>query len=338
MATKRIDRSKRTKAELVEELENLQDQLAGQAAPDPTAAAVARTNAAATREAVKGLSVDQIVQNGAKFGLEVQRTVSELTQQAVQKAEELKTLQAAIEVETKELERLYQLDVAAASVQALISEHETMKAGLEKSIAAVRQAWDEEVQSHQKFVSQRNNELEATRRREQADYDYRTKQERERAQEEFNYKLRIAERNQAEQAARAQKEIDERLAAIRAQEEAIAAGNARIAGLDEEIKQASASAAAIAASSVKKDLEAKFALERKELEFQTQLAKQALISSEERNSRNLEEINKLQMQLDAARAEVRDIAKSAVEGASGQLALSKVMEVRQENGQPTRKS
>jgi hypothetical protein len=57
------------------------------------------------------------------------------------------------------------------------------------------------------------------------------------------------------------------------------------------------------------------------------------------NIKQSEEIAKLHVHLDAARQEVRDIAKSAVEGASGQVALQKVMEVRQDNGgQPRGKS
>lgn len=338
MATKKIDRSKRTKAELIDELETLQETLAGQPPQDPTATALARSNAAATREAVKGLSVDTIVQNGAKFGLEVQRTVSELTQQAVQKAEELKTLQAAIEIESKELERLYQLDVAVASVQALIAEHAEKKAELEKEMETARLAWSEEYNAHVKMVKQRDAEVAANRSRDQAEYEYRTKQERDRAKEEFDYKLRIQERDQAERIATAQKGINERLAAVAAQEEQLAAAKERLAGLDDEIKAASEKAASIAANAMKRDLTEKFALEKKDLELQIQLTKQSNVALNQQLDAARAEKEALQRQLDAARQEVRDIAKSAVEGASGTLALQKVMEVRQENGQGPRKS
>lgn len=338
MATKKIDRSKRTKAELIEELETLQSNLAGQAPQDPTATAIARSNAAATREAVKSLSVDTIVQNGAQFGLQVQRTVSELTQQAVQKAEELKTLNEAIEIESKELERLYQLDVAVASVQALISEHEEKKVLLEKEIETARGAWSEESVAHTKAVRQRDAEIAANRQREQAEYDYRTKQERDRSTEEFTYKLRIQERDQAERIATAQKGINERMQEVTAKEQEIAEGNARIAGLDAEISDAVKKAVAIATSSLKKDLEGGFALEKKDLETRIQLTHQSNIALNQQLDIARAEKESLQKQLEAARSEVRDIARSAVEGASGTLALQKVMEVRQENGSTPRKS
>lgn len=337
MASKtRAARSKRTKDELINELEQLEEKLQGQDAPDPTAQAIAKDNASKIRETAKGLSVDNIVAAGAKFGLDVQRTVAGLTEQAVQKAEELQTLLEAIEVEKAELERLYELDVVSASTAALIEEHKTKKATLEKEATIARQAWEEEKAAHQKFITQRNTELEAARRREQQEYDYRTKQERDRSTEEFNYKLQIAERDFAERAAQSEKQIAERLAEITKQEAALAADKARIEQLDEEIKKKSDAAVAIATNALKKDLETRFALEKKDLEFQIQLAKQAHVASEERNTRYIEEITKLQAQLDSARQEVRDIAKSAVEGASGNLALQKVMEVRQDNGAPGR--
>lgn len=334
----RAARSKRTKDELIDELETLERKVSSQEAPDPTAQAIAKENITKVREAVKGLSVDTIVANGAKFGLEVQRTVAGLTEQAVQKAEELRKLEEAIEIETAELEKLYDLDVAAASVKALIEEHQLKKETLEKEIAHTRTIWTEEQLAHTKTVNQRNADVEALRRREQADYDYRTKQERQRSEEEFQYKLQIAERDQAEKAAQAQKQIDSRVAEITKQEAELAAGKARIEGLDAELEKKTASAVAIATNSLKKDLLNGFEMEKKDLQLQIRLEQQKSEALASTNERLSQEIDKLQKQLDASRQEVRDIAKSAVEGASGQLALSKVMEVRSENGASPKKS
>ena len=332
----RAARSKRTKDELINELETLEEKLQGTEAPDPTAQAVAKENASKVRETVKALSVDTIVASGAKFGLDVQRTVANLTEQAVQKAEELKTLQEAIDIETAELERLYELDVVSASTAALIEEHKAKKSALEKEIAAARQAWEEEKTAHQKMIAQRNADLEAARRRDQQEYDYRTRQERERAQEEFKYNQSLQERALSDRIAAADKELELRKAEVAKQEAELATFKARIEGLDAEIKAKVDKEVAIATSSVKKELTNQFTMEKKDLEMQLRLEQQKVSNLEASNEKLTAEIAKLHVQLEAARSEVREIAKSAVEGASGNLALQKVMEVRQDNGSPTR--
>jgi hypothetical protein len=335
----RAARAKRTKDDLISELESLEQKLQGAEAPDPVAQTIAKENATKTLAAVKGLSVDNIVTKGATFGLEVQRTVAGLTEQAVLKAEELTNLQEAIAIESAELERLYDLDVVSASVQALIAEHTTKKAGLEQEILVARRAWEEEKTANQRFVTQRNTDLEQNRRREQAEYDYKTAQERGRVTEEFAHKMAISERDQAERDAQATKVINERLALLTAQEKDIQQFRARIEGLDAELKAKSDAAVAIATNSLKKELLGNFALEKKDLDLAIQLQIQKNGAVEQANAKLIEEVTKLHAQLDAARQEVRDIAKSAVEGASGQVALQKVMEVRQDNGgQPRGKS
>lgn len=333
---RKIDRSKRTKAELLSELKQLEERLHDAPSVDPTAQSLARERAAKTREDAKSLSVDTIVSKGASFGLEVQRTISSLTEQAAQKSEELRTLQEAVTIEQQELERLYQLDVASASVKALIEEHTERKAALEREIADARHAWAEEVAAHNRAVQQRNADVQAQRQREQQEYDYRTRQERQRAQDDFDYKLQIADRAQKERAGQFEKDMAVRVAEITRQEKELAQGRARIEGLDGEVKARVDKEVAIATNSLKSTLTSQFTLEKKDLEMQLQLSAQRNSSLIEQNNRLAAEIAKLHVALDAARAEVKDIAIKSVEGASGQTALQKVMEVQRENGQTPR--
>jgi hypothetical protein len=323
---KKIDRSKRTKAELIDELQALEAAVKNAPSTDPTAQALARERVTQTREAAKGLSVDTIVTKGASFGLEVQRTVSGLTEQALQKAEELRTLQEAVDVEKEELERLYQLDVVSASTKALVEE-----------IDAARKAWEEEYTAHNKAVAQRNAELTVQRTREQQEYDYRTQQERKKAKDDFQYEMQIARREQAESTDRIAKDFEARRAEIERQEKELAAGRARIENLDAEIKTKTDAEVAKATNAVKAAITQQFALERKDLENVVRLSEQRVADVVAQNARLTAEIVTLNKALEAARIEVKEIALKSVEGASGQTALQKVMEVQQrDNGQTTR--
>lgn len=337
MASKsRAARSKRTKDELISEMEALEQKLSSADVPDPTTAALAKENATKTRETVKGLSVDTIVSKGATFGLEVQRTVAGLTEQAVQKAEELRTLQEAIEVETQELERLYDLDVASASVAALVAEHEVEKARLEKEISVARTAWDEEIRAHNKSIVQRNSETELQRRQEEQQYAYRIAQERTRAKDAFDYSQALAVRGQEEREAAFAKECATRVEALNAKEIELAQFKARVDGLDAEIKKATDTAVAIATNSVKRDLVNQFALERKDLEAALSLEKQKNQAAVDATTKMAQEIEKLHAQLTTAKQQVTDITVKALESASGQQALQNVRDLVKDNGQGPR--
>ncbi len=314
MATKRTQLTKLTKDQLIEKFQEVEAQVSAQAAvTTPAAATATKEHATKTRAAVQSFSLDTFVAD------------------LQAKVDQLKAIQDAIDVETAELERLYQLDVVSATTQALIAEHQETISNLTNEQMRARAAWQEEVAAHNKEVAQRNAEAQLQRTREANDYAYRINQERQRAEDE--YKRSIAEsRRQHELAMAAERaEFDKMEAELEAQKHDYVAALNRIAQLDSEIKKASDTAVAIATNSLKKDLTNQFALERKDLELANRLETQKVASAAAEIQALRAENQRLQAQLESARNEVREIAKSAVEGASGQLALSKVMEVRNEN-------
>lgn len=323
----RAQLSKQTKDDLITQMLALQEATKNAPALDPVAATVVKENATKIREAAKALSVDTIVSNGARFGLEVQRTVASLTEQATQKAEELATLQGAIEVETAELDRLYGVGTAKAAIQALVTEHEAKGEEFDRETAAARAAWDEEAKTHAKFVTQRNQETEAQRRRDEAEYAYRTQQERQKAIDAFNYSSAQRERELTEHVARVNKELDERRASVEAQEKAFADARARIDNIDAEIKSKVDAAVAIATNSVKKDLTAQFTLEKKDLTNALSLEQARSAALEVSTQKMATEVQKLHEQLAAAKDQVTAVTIKALESASGQVALQNVKDM-----------
>lgn len=325
-ATKRPSRATRTKADLENELETLKAAQEDGDTFTPEAESLVREHAAKTREAVKGLSVDSIVAAGAQFGLQAQRTVASLTEEIANKANELKTLQDAIDIETRELQRLYDLDVAAASVKALIQEHEEKKATLEKEIAQVRGAWIEESRNHDKFIQQRNQEIDQTRRREQDEYAYKTRQDRQRQEDEFQQKQIKEERALAERISLSEREIADKRAQFAKEADEIAAMKERLNGIDTEIKAKVDRDVAIATNSLKKDLTNTFNLEKKDLELQIRILGEQKTGADAAAARLAQQVETLTKQLDAARDQVRAISEKALESAAGQVALNAVRE------------
>jgi chromosome segregation ATPase len=347
-STSRAARSKRTKDELISEMEALETKYKNVVpTADPIAAKLADERAAAARTVAKSMTVDALVREGGEYALSLGRAMAAINERAVARAEELKALDEAIAAETAELERLYELDVASASVRALVEEHSAKRAALEaayeegaraleKDIAEKRQQWKEEEAAHFKQVGQRNRDLENQRAREQAEYDYKTSQARTRAEEEFNYKLQIAKRNQDEQAAEANKKLLVREQVVVEGEKALEAGRARIANLDAEIAQAVKAAEGKATGMAEARCRNEFALERKDLQNQLASANERNVSLTQLNERLANEVEQIKAQLTAAKEQVTEITLEALKASSGQQALQSLQSVIKDNALPTR--
>ena len=327
-------RASRTRSDVAEAFTNLQGQ-----APedlDPQAASLADEHAKSVRKAVSILSVDEIAQKNATLGLEINRTISDLTEKCISKATELKTLTEAVELESAELERLYGLDIASASIKILIQEHEEKKEALEKEITELRAQWTEEQNAHTKQIKQRDVDAADARRRENESYSYSKQQERARDDDAFAQAKLLRERELNEKVNLVEKDLTSRVALITAQEKEFSDLKTRVAGIDTEISKEVDKAVKIATSSLKKDLEFQHTLAVKDLETKLAIAAQESASKEAANTKLAEQVISLQKQLDAARDQSRDVSLKAFESVSGQLALSKVQETLKDNGAASR--
>lgn len=338
MATPRIrkPRASRTRADVENDFDALEDRVSSAEQRDPQAAKLAAEHATATRARVATLSVDVIVSKGASLGLDIQRTLNGLTEQCVEKAKEYQTLEAAVILEAAELERLYDLDVVSASTEILIQEHNARKAESEKDFEAVRVLWAKEQEVHTKVVRERDLALADARRKDQSDYEYRIQTERSRSEDAFAEKVRLQERDFADREALFNKDLAARKAQIAGEEQEIATLKARVAGIDEEIRKATTKEVAIATGAMKREYEHEKALSIRDHHALISLEQQKNQALETSNKALAEQVLKLQTQLDAAKDQVAAIATKAIEGASGQAALSKVMELQQNGANQTR--
>jgi colicin import membrane protein len=347
-STSRAARSKRTKDELISEMEALETKYKNVApTADPIAAKLADERATAARTVAKSMTVDALVREGGEYALSLGRAMAAINERAVARAEELKALDEAIAAETAELERLYELDIASASVRALVEEHSAKRAALEaayeegaraleKDIAEKRQQWKEEEAAHFKQVGQRNRDLENQRAREQAEYDYKTSQARARAEEEFNYKLQIAQRNETERVTKAQNALFAREQAVVEGEKTLEAGHARIANIDAEIATAVKAAEGKATGMAEARCRNEFALKEKDYQQQLAIAQQKNSNAAELNQRLAAEVEDLKKQLTNAKEQVTQVTIKALEASSGQQALQNLQSAIKDNALPTR--
>jgi hypothetical protein len=333
--TTRKPRTTRTRKDVAESFETLAAGQDNQEALDPQAAQLASEQATNIRSKVKGLSIDAIVQSAATLNLTIGRTLNDLTEQCVARAQELKDLQAAIEIEGNELERLYGLDIASAAIQLLIEEHAEKKEQLEKEMLTARVAWNEELQAHEKSARQRDLDLQVNRKREEDTYEYNKRVLRGQKEDDFARKMATQERELSDKATAFDKDYTDRRLALEAQEADVAALRARVAGLDEEINKAVAKAEKILSNILTKDNDHKTALLTAEWSSKLSLEQQRSANFEKNNTELAKQVLALTQEVKEAHAKVAETAKEALASASGQTALAKVMEM-QSNGSQQR--
>ena len=117
-------RARRTKAEIQPEFSAIQDEMeTARESADAKADELARVKEAEARQAVEGVTVDGVVEQISKLGLDLSRTLNGLSEKLADEVSRLATLRSAVELERKELERLHKIDVAATALDQLVQEY-----------------------------------------------------------------------------------------------------------------------------------------------------------------------------------------------------------------------
>lgn len=324
MATKKPTRSTRTRAETSEEFQEVSKSVRSKEVPLASEKTIQDARAAATRDSVKGLTVDSAVNALTKTSLDVQKIFASLTELITAKVTELNQVQEAVALERIELENLHGADVVKSDLLALIAEHDAKAVELSVEIDNAKHEWAAELEAHNKAESDRISELTKTRTRDEQDFKYNQAILRKKDQDEWN-QLTV----QRERDAKAKQELLEkgwnmREEVLKSQEKNLADLQVQVAAFPETLKKEVDKNVAIATSSLKKDLTNQFALDRKDLETNLSLSKAEVVSAKTTNATLLDQLARTQLELAKAQEQVTKIAQSALDSASGARALAEV--------------
>jgi len=99
---------------------------------------------------VEGVSIDGVIAEISKLGVEVSRALSGISEKLVEEVNRLDTVRSAVAIERKELERLHKIDVAVPALDQMVQEYESRKQQLEAEIATQPSVWEENVASSER--------------------------------------------------------------------------------------------------------------------------------------------------------------------------------------------
>ncbi len=321
-------RPKRTKPEIEKEYSKIAEEVsAQQESANPKAEELSKLREADTRRAVEGISVEGVVQKISTLGLDISRSLSDLSAKLVEEVERLTTVREAVALETKEIERLHKIDIAATALDQLIQDYRAERDKLDAEIKAQRAAWESEQLDRQLEQKEYEDTLRKQRQREVEDYEYKKALERKKAQDKYDEEIRLLEKKNQEKQEALEKSWKQREAALKEREEEWARLKKEVDEFPTRLNKELDAAAKAATKTTEQRFEQQILLMKKDAESDKRLADLQIKAMQDTIARQVAEIESLQKQLEEAKRQVQDIAVKAIEGASGAKALAHVNQI-----------
>jgi len=334
MATKTAKpaaRTKRTKAEIDEEFAEIREEaVAARETSDKKAEETSKLREMEIRQAVEGVSVEEVVKGLSDLGLDLSKALAGLSEKLVLEVNRLSAAREAVELERKEIERLHKIDVASTALDQLVQDYARKKEELESEIAAQRASWDEELKRTERDRKEQDESLRKQRQREIDEYEYKKVLERKKAQDKYEEEIKLIEKQNREKQEMLEKSWQQREAALEAQEEESTRLKSESEGFPAKLDKASAQAAAEATRTTTQRFEQQLLLAKKESEAEKRLSELQVKTLEDTLARQSAQTAALQKQLDEAKQQVQEIAVKAIEGASGAKAFSHINQIAME--------
>lgn len=284
------------------------------------------------------VTVESAVKGIGELKVTIDSTLDRLSQQLAEQAKRLAAAQEAVAIKTRQLAELYDIEVVAETLAALIRDHEQQrvqfadesagkKRDFEREMQETRAAWDKERQRAQEELATEKVRAKKEWQREQEEYEYTLKTRRARDQEEYAKRRETLEAQLTEERAKQEKALADREAAVAAREQELADLQARVQTMETETQRAVAQARDEATKAAEERARQQAALKAKDFEGAEKLSQQRIQTLEAQVTEKNARIEALQAELQDASVKVRDIAVKAIEGASGAAALSRVSEI-----------
>lgn len=267
-------------------------------------------------------TVDSIVKGLADLQLDFGSIINQLSEKLNAESLKLEELQKAIEIETQHLQELQKIRVVADSLHILTQEHEeklnTLEKNaalrleaLEKEMATKRKLWEKERQEYEAAVEEKNQLLTRERQEEASDYQYEIERERKVEMDEYEEMRRKLERELQESNRDKDKNWQERENYLAANQAKFEENRQKVAGFEEELKQAYIKAKEEAIKDAEREAKVKADLVAKEWESTKrgyELQAQAL---EDNIQRQTEQIADISAQLQGAMRQAQELAMRA---------------------------
>jgi len=276
---------------------------------------------------VSTYTVESIIKGLADLKLDLSKTLTDISDKLIAEASKLEEVQQAIAIETRNLEGVYDIRVAAETLATLIIEHEEKKKAFEEELIIIKEQWKKDQEEHERMVKERDENLKKKEKREDEDYTYNLTLSRKKDKDAYEEEKSALKKALKEERAIQEKELAEREAIVVACETSNTELKAKVESFPNSLTKAIEEAKKEATGQTESIAKQKAELLAKEMAGEKMLAEFKIKNLEDTVANQSAQIEAMTKQLNNATTQVQDIAVRAIEGASGVRALSAVNEI-----------
>ncbi len=293
-----------------------------------------------------GLSPDVVERALGNLKADIGKSLAEVGERMAAEVTRFKAIQRAVESKERELQELYGIEKAAASLAALIEaqnqkrqefeiELGRQKEELTREIETTRADWEKEKKGHEAELREREALEKKAREREKEEFTYLFKRDQQMARDKLNDEKAGLEKEILAKRESMAKELAEREKAVAAQEKELAELKQKAAAFPKELESAVAKAVKEVTDRLTLESKNRDELLRKEFEGQRNVSV-ARIEALEKMAKDLSDQNgKLSKQLEIAYQKVQEIAEKAIEGSSQAKSLADLQKLLAEQSRKT---
>lgn len=324
----RSPRTKKTKTEVEQEFAQLAENIdRTQSTEASKSTLIEQIREGEIRSAVSEITVEIISKKISDLTVEISRTLLGLSEKMIQEVQLLCTLKEAVTIESKEIQRLHGLDVAATGIDQMLSDYRQKKNICEMELALLKQEISKQREENESVEAEYDEVLKKNRAREQEDYEYKKNLERKKLQDRFEEECRLRDKQNRETQDQLEKSWKEKESLLKLREEEFLC----LKKETEQFPSRLATECTKTAKEASKEAEAKYTQEiehlKRDLIVEKQIADLKIKQLQELLTTSHGQIGTLQSQLDEAKRQVQDIAVKAIEGASGAKALNHINQI-----------
>ena len=327
-ATGRKVSDKSTKQEVLEAYQTLAKKIdekrAGELNPEKQIELKKAEEAIKTADAISTDTIDRSIGN---LKADIGMMLAEVSDKLAGEVRQYQAIRKAVETRQKDLQELYGIEKAAATLAALIeSQNEKrrefeaelveQKDTLNREIEAVRDDWDQEKKRHELEIKERDTVEKKARDREKEEFYYVFKREQQGVKDQLRDEKLALEKEILVKKETAAKELAEREKAIATAERELAELRQKAAAFPKELETTVAKAVLDATEKIKLESKNREELARKEFEGQRNVFTTRIESLDRAVKELTEQNTRATKQLEIAYQKVQDIAEKAIEGSS----------------------
>lgn len=315
-------------------LKQLQEKQSGELKPEKK---IEEKKTKETVQIAESLTAEGVSREINNLKIDVGKMLTQIADRLDGEVNKFLAVQQAIAAKEKELQELFEIEKAAATLASLIEaqnmrrtefdmEMARKKDDLKEEIEETRAEWIKDKEEHEAAVKERDIAEKKRQTREKEEFDYTFKREQQLAKDRFEYENAKLDKDIKTKREQADREWQVREQAIAEREEELAELRKRAAAFPKELETAVNRSVKETSDRITAEAKSREDLLKKEFEGERNVLKTRVEALDKTVKEQNEYIAKISQQLEAAYQKVQDIAVKTVEGASDAKSLANLQQ------------